>query len=141
MIATLCFIALVFLALMKETGWLRIRLLVGADKPPKYARYKVYNSLTAKKYYHDSIHNGDNYPADYSPNGEPEYNIVLNPGIDNVLCGWEWLNAHVADCVDYKPEVFMNIGNVRYTMLIKQPSIIKDVMRVNHLTKKQVQAL
>jgi len=31
----------------------------------------------------------------------------------------------------------MAIGGVRYNMHIKQPSIIKDIMKANKLTKKQ----
>lgn len=124
--------------LLKETDYLRVRLLVGAESKPKYARYKAYNSLTKRKYYDGgTLHEGNNYPEGYSPNGEPEYQIVLNPGIDNILCGWDWLNYHVADMVDYQPKVEMAIGGVRYNMTIKQPAIIKDVMRVNHLTRKQ----
>lgn len=38
---------------------------------------------------------------------------------------------------DYKPQVELAIAGVRYNMTIKQPAIIKDVMRVNHLTRKQ----
>jgi hypothetical protein len=124
--------------LLKETDWLRIRLLVGEPVKPKYARYKAYNALTKRKFYDGgALHEGNNYPGGYSPNGEPEYIVVLNPNITDILCGWEWLDKHCAAMVDYQPKVEMAIGGVRYSMTIKQTAIIKDVMRVNHLTRKQ----
>ena len=95
MITTIIIIGLALAWLLYETDYMRIRLLVGKVKPPNYARYKVYNSMgKQKKYYFGAIHSGDNYPPDYSPNGAPEYNIILSPGIDNVLCGYEWLDKH-----------------------------------------------
>lgn len=127
-------IVLSFYWLLYETDYLRIRLLVGELSKPKYARYKAYHLKTG---YNDSIHEGNNYPEGYSPNGEPEYSIYLSVGIDNILCGWERLDKHCADLVDYKTQVQMNMGGVRYNMTIKSPSIIKDIMRANHLTKKQ----
>lgn len=138
MLATIIVIALALSWMVYETDFMRVRLLVGEPAKPKYARYKVYNSSSRKTLKPDyRLHEGDNYPEGYSPNGEPEYIIVLNPGIDNVLCGWEWLNKHCADLVDYQPKVQMLTGGVKYDMTIKEPSIIKDVMRVNKLTKKQ----
>ena len=125
--------------LLRETDYLRVRLLVGEPAKPKYARYKAYNMMRkGKPSWNDSpLYEGNNYPEGYSPNGEPEYIVVLNPGIKDVLCGWEWLDKHCASMVDYQPKVEMAIGGVRYNMTIKQPTIIKDVMRVNHLTRKQ----
>ncbi|KKN18459.1 hypothetical protein LCGC14_0955680 [marine sediment metagenome] len=64
------------------------------------------------------------------------YDICLSPNTDT-LCGKKWLDKHWNDLADYQPKVEMNIGGVRYKMTIKQPSILKDVMRVNKLTKKQ----
>ena len=138
MLATIIIITLALTWLFYETDFMRVRLLVGEPAKPKYARYKAYNALTKRKFYDGrALHEGNNYPEGYSPNGEPEYIVVLNPGIDNILCGWEWLNKHCASMVDYQPKVEMAIGGVRYNMTIKQPAIIKDVMRVNHLTRKQ----
>jgi hypothetical protein len=122
--------------LLRETDYLRVRLLVGELAKPKYARYKAYNGFNKRSEY-TRLHEGNNYSEGYSPNGEPEYIVVLNPGIKDVLCGWEWVDKHCAAMVDYQPKVEMQIGGVRYNMTIKQPAIIKDVMRVNHLTRKQ----
>uniref|UniRef100_A0A6M3IDV6 Uncharacterized protein n=1 Tax=viral metagenome TaxID=1070528 RepID=A0A6M3IDV6_9ZZZZ len=140
MIVAITIIGLAFYWLLLESDYLRIRLMIGEPSTPKYARYKAYNAMSKRKYYSGSIHEGNNYPVDYSPNGEQEYTIVLNPGIDNILCGWEWLDKHCADLVDYQPDIYLETGGVRYSMTIKQPSILKDVMRVNKLTKKQKQA-
>ncbi len=139
MIVTILILSLMYAYLLWELNWLRIRLPVGAIKPPKYARYIAYNVLGNHRPMH--LYQGDNYPKGYVRNGEPEYSIFLSPGIHEPMCGWKWLDAHVADMVDYKPEVYMVIGNVRYTMTIKEPSIIKDIMRVNKLTRAQKQAL
>ncbi len=142
MISAIVIIGLAFLWLLYETNYMRVRLLVGDRVIPKYARYAVYNKLGNKKpaWSDTTLYTGGNLPADYSPNGEPCYTIVLNPGIDNVLCGFDWLNEHCAAMVDYQPEVFMHIGGVRYQMTIKQPSIIKDIMRVNKLSKQEKKA-
>ncbi len=142
MVLLIVAISLMFGYLLYETKGLTIRLLVGIETPiiPKYARYKVYSSAKGNSKSYTGI-TGNNYPEDYSPNGEPEYNIFLSPGIDNILCGWKWLDKHCADLVDYQPKVYMAIGNIRYNMTIRQPSIIKDVMKVNKLSKKQVKAL
>ena len=138
MIVTIFIVSLALSWLGYETKWLAVRLLVGELAKPKYARYKAYNSLTKRKFYDGrALHEGNNYPEGYSPNGEPEYMIILNPGIDGILCGWDWLNEHCAGMVDYQPKIEMNMGGVRYNMTIKQPAIIKDVMKANHLTKKQ----
>lgn len=140
MIISLSIIILALAWLLYETDYMRGRLPVGEAKPcPSYASYTAYSILRKGKpnWNETALHKGNNFPEGYSPNGEPEYTIILNPGITNVLCGWEWVDEHCADMVNYMPEVFMTIGNVRYNMTIKQPSIIKDIMRVNKLTKKQ----
>lgn len=138
MLATIFITGIALYWLLIETDYLRVRLLVGNSKKPKYARYSVWNSASRKTLKADYLkHKGNNFPADYSPNGEPEYQILLSPGIDNVLCGFDWLDKHCADLVDYSPDVSMHIGGVRYSMTIKEPAIIKDIMRVNKLTRKQ----
>lgn len=138
MIAAIIIIGLALYWLAIETDYLRVRLLVGKPAPPKYARYKVYNSMgKGRKYYTSPIYEGDNYPPDYSPNGEPEYNIILSPGINGVLCGYDWLNKHCAALVDYAPDLYLATGGVRYTMHLKQPTILKDVMKANKLKKAE----
>lgn len=141
MIIAILVILLAFGWLLYETEGLTVRLIAGKLQPPKYARYTAYNSLKKRKTW-DMYHlkDGGNLPEDYIPNGEPNYTIVLSPGIDNVLCGWDWLNKHCAAMVDYIPSVYLHIGGVRYNMSIKDTSIFKDVMRTVKLTKRQVRA-
>jgi hypothetical protein len=121
--------------LLHETDWLKVNLIA----KPKYARYEVYNILKCRhpRCGDRPIRQGGNLPDGYTPNGEPTYTIILSPGVNGVLCGWNWLNEHCADLVDYKPRIEMAIGGVKYNMHIKQPAIIKDIMRANKLTKKQ----
>ncbi len=145
MIATILIVSLAFYWLLRETDYFRIHLIRGTIpvKAKAYAAYDVYNSMTQKKIYKVKVHTGGNVPDDLQYNESPyhTYNIVLSPGIDNVLCGFDWLDKHVADLENYNPKVYMSIGNVRYDMTIKKPEIIKDIMRVNHLTKREIQAL
>ncbi|KKL80417.1 hypothetical protein LCGC14_2004990 [marine sediment metagenome] len=63
---------------------------------------------------------------------------LLSGGHTSPLCGWGYAYQYR----DFKPEykVELNTGGVRYNMTIKQPSIIKDIMRANRLTKAQKQA-
>lgn len=139
MIVLIVIIGLAFAWLGYETDWLRIRLLVGAIAKPKYARYKAYNKIGNKKpsWGDTKLHEGNNYPEGYTPNGEPEYIITLNPGINNVLCGWGWLDKHCADLVDYHPNLYLETGGVRYNMKLKKPEVLKDIMKANKLSKQQ----
>ena len=142
MLATIIIVSLAFYWLLRETDYLRIHLIRGSISKPAFAKYKVYTSLSKanKKHYEVEVHAGGNVPEDFD-GPYHTYNIVLSPGVDNVLCGWEWLDQHVADLEHYTPKVDMTIGNVRYNMTIKQPTIIKDIMRANHMTKREIQAL
>lgn len=136
MLGLLIVMPIVFYWLLRETDYLRVRLMVGDSVAPKYARYAAYQILGARKPGGSgAYHRGDNYPPDFSPNGEPEYKIVLSPGIDNVLCGWLWLDKHCADHVDYTPTVQMDAHGVKYSMTIKSPAIIPDIVKANKVTK------
>ncbi len=124
--------------LLYETDWLRVNLMADRAKP-KYAQFKAYNIMRRRKvnYGDTPIYEGGNLPEGYTPDGEPTYTIILGLGIGGVLCGWDWLNKHCADLIDYQPKVEMAMGGVRYNMTIKQPAVIKDIMRANKMTKKQ----
>lgn len=136
MIATYAIIGLALAWMFWELRfWLRDGLIIGKTET-KYARYQVCNALRNHKAAFKI--QGGNLPEGQSPNGEPLYDIVLSPGVDNVLCGWDWLNQHCADMVDYQPHVTMNIAGVRYNMTVKQPAILKDVMKANKLTKREL---
>ena len=135
MITTLIIIALAFYWLLSETDYLRIRLLIGDDKPKHLARYKAYNSLKKKKYYNVPIYSGGN--TDDFLSTEITYDVVLAPGITEPLCGWDWLDKHCADLVGFENKVYLAIAGVKYDMTIKSPSILNEVMKVNKLNKKE----
>jgi len=122
-----------FIWMLKETDWLRINLCYIPE--PKHAVYRVHYKLKGKSRDCESIRgNTENYHDD----SVKCYDLYLSPGIDNVLCGWQWLDAHCADQIDYTPKVYLATGNgVRYTMTIKQPEIIPAIMKVNRMTNKQ----
>jgi hypothetical protein len=141
MLACIIIVSLALYWLLRETDYFRIHLIRGEIKKhiPAYAAYKVMAGKSRD--YAVNICTGSNIPEDTDVKEYHTYNIVLSPGVNNVLCGYDWLNKHVADLENYNPQVYMSIGNVNYTMTIKKPEIIKDIMRVNHLTKREIQAL
>jgi hypothetical protein len=141
MIPTILIVSLAFYWLLRETDYFRIHLIRGAIpiKAKAYAGYKVIAGKS--KQYAVEVYTGDNISEDTDAKIYHTYNIILSPGVNDVLCGRDWLDQHVADLENYNPKVYMDIGNVKYTMTIKEPSIIKDIMRVNHLTRKEIQAL
>lgn len=143
MLATIIIITICLAWLGHETEWLTLRLPVGKVKP-KYARYQVYHIIRNRKAGPKDIkvYEGGNLPEDHNLNLSeiPCYQIVLSPGIEP-MCGYEWLNKHCADMVDYQPKIEMNIANVRYKMTVKQPSVLAEVMKANKLTKQQKLAL
>ena len=137
MILTILTIALALIWLGKETDWLRVRLLIGKDKPKVFAQYRAFNSLKKKKYYEVEVHAGSN--AD-EPQGTM-YTVVLDPGITDPICGWDWLDKHVADLVDYTPRVELQLAGIKYDMTIKpagiEQGIMDKVMKVNKLSKQE----
>jgi len=74
----------------------------------------------------------DSQPMRYQPNF-----MRMNNGTEHFapICGWDWLLNTMHVIPEYKIE--LNTGGVRYNMTIKKDSVLKDVMRVNKLTKKQ----
>ena len=88
MIPALITICMAFAWLLYETDYMRVRLLAGEPRV-KYARYEVFNILKSRKtrWGDTPLHTGGNMPEGYKWNGEPCYNIILHPGIKDVLCG------------------------------------------------------
>lgn len=139
MLISLFLFALSYYWLLRETDWLRVRLLVGKEKPKVFAQYKAYNSFKKKKTYEVELHFGSN-----SEEPTPDmicYNVVLDPGITEPLCGWAWLDKHCADMVDFTPNVYLDMVGVRYNMTIKpqgvSEGILGKVMKVNKVSKQQ----
>lgn len=161
MLATILIVSLAFYWLLRETDYFRIHLIRGpiASFPlsepwltglwlhtfePLVGAMALNNGLLPREYcsYHPEP---TGYTIKHSLNGRARtnghYEIILSPNVEGLLCGGAWLSEHWNDLKDYNPEVYMSIGNVRYNMTIKQPSIIKDIMRVNKLSKREIQAL
>ncbi len=138
MITALTIISLAFTWLLYESDWLRVNLAELAKL--NCAGYRFYSTLSRGKYHGKAEHRGGNIEwvyNDYPKNGNKIYDIIVSPGINNVLCGWEWLDKHCADLVDYQLGIEMNMGGVRYKMHIKAPNILKDVMKANRLSKAE----
>jgi hypothetical protein len=144
-----------FYWLLAETHYLTIRLLAGPDLTSserwirefeRFGYYGYRNSFDA------TWLKPDNNP-DWQPLPKAGYEIVrllkpahyrnynnhhiifVSPGIIDVLCGNDWLDKHWSDLEDYHPIITMNLGGVIYNMNIKQPAILKDVMKANKLTR------
>ena len=150
MIATILILLLAFGWLGYETDWMRVRLPIGQ---PDYGKrwidmFVPLVGLRTLEYglsEHEHIASWRNNPigcvirqslnARAKINGH--YEVIVSTGVQEVLCTKKWVEKHWNDLADYQPKVEMVIGGVRYNMTIKQPAIIKDIMRVNHLTKKQ----
>jgi len=122
---TLGFImVLVFSWLLVETNFMRVRLQVGCSiigvLTPEYERMSWEEVVskympTANKYQPFWY----KYPANMSP-----------------LCGLDWLENTMHIIPEYRFELKMN-GN-RYDMRIKDLSILKEVMKVNKLSRKEL---
>lgn len=122
--------------LLIETDFLRVRLLVGKEAPKLFAQYKVFTGLKTRKVYDVQIRHGANYPLTECRTG-PLYTIVFNPGITEPLCGWQWLDQHCADLVGFAYKVDLQIGTVKYKMIIKKAGIFAEVMKANKALAKQ----
>ena len=124
-----------FIWLGYETDWMRVRLLAGAEK--HIAEYVVCQSLKGNRS-GTYLRVGTNDGTGNHPFSEvTHYQVFVHPGITDILCGWDWLDKHCGDLVDYQPKVTMSMAGVRYNMTIKDTSIIKDIMKANKLTRKQ----
>jgi hypothetical protein len=125
-----------FAWLLLETDFLQIRLLAGPEPVKKFAQYKAFTGMGKRKNYDVQIRHGANYPLEQVHPG-PVYDIVFNPGITDPLCGWEWVDKHVADLVGFETKVDLQIGTVKYKMIIRKPGIFAEVMKANKGIAKQ----
>lgn len=120
MIACIVLVSLALTWLAKETDWMRVRLLVGIECIPLEYERKSWEDLSHTQ------------PERYQPNF-----MRMNNGTEHFspLCGWDWLKNTMHVIPEYK--IYLAIGGCRYNMNIKKDSVLKAVMRANHLTKKQ----
>lgn len=124
-------IALEFAWLGYETKWLTIRLYKGKATPapqlPKTAAYHIHYTLGRSHFSPTKCYEMPNW--NYS---DALYHIFLSPGLNDVLCGWEWLNEHCADLVNYHPKVELCFGNgYKQTFTLKKPELIKQIVKIN----------
>ena len=113
MIATIAILTLALYWLLRETDYMRIRLLIGAWYVPVEYRRATWDKLKPYK----------NLP-----------NFMRMHGYDP-LCGWDWLKNHEHVLPDYS--LYLAINNVRYTMTFGESAtdgMLTEVMKVN--TKK-----
>ena len=120
MITSFLIIAIALTWLGWETNWLTVRLPIGSiPELPELKRItwgQIVGSLCGRR-------------------DKDKPNFVRLPRYYEPLCGWEWLRTtlHVVP----ETHVEMELGNVRYNMTIRDPGIIKGIMRANHLTRKE----
>jgi len=114
MIPALITIVLAFLWLGYESDWLRVRLPVGPEPQPAPDLERI-DFETCKSRY-----------------GTKQ--LQFSPGIDEPLCGWEWLqnNTHPVPRV----AVSFSSGGVRYHWNIKDCDILKDALTATHAKVK-----
>jgi len=119
MIAAIIITGMALYWLARETRWFTIRLLVGCEPVIIEYERKSWKEL--------------------EPRGKismKQYPFWLCfPEHMTPLCGLDWLNNTMHVIPEYK--IYMAIGGCRYNMTIKKDNVLKDVMRVNRLTKKQ----
>jgi len=157
MIIVIAVLVTAFSWLLKETDWLRVRLLAGKevvlidyrrvwiDTFHRQGFFRLEEALTAHVYpsFPKEKKVGYTFYNCLKPKGKPSdlvFEVTLSPGVKDVLCGTKWLDKHWNDLVDYVPAVQMNIGGVRYDMTIKTTEIIPAIMKANHMTRAQVRA-
>lgn len=99
----LIIIAIAFIWLGYETNWLTIRLPYGSLPVIPEPERMSWDDIKLK----------------YKP-------LEFSPGVEAPLCGWDWLEntMHVIP----ESKVYMIHGGVRYSMTIKDPTVIKTVV-------------
>ena len=120
MIVTILIVSLAFYWLLYETDYLRVRLLCGAYIQIIEYQHQSWEEIEPKI---------KSMPDRFKPFWY-KYPEHMHP-----LCGMDWLENTQHAIPEY--HFYMTIGGCRYTMNIKKDNVLKDVMRVNHLTKQQ----
>ena len=128
MILSLILLIIAFTWLLKETDYLRIKLLSGlCFIPGDCCKWRLPDSAVTDDMKRDLINSWTHLPK--------EIKCRFLDGIESPLCGWGYAYQYR----DYEPEclVEMNIGNVRYKMTIKTSDVLTKVMKVNRLSKAE----
>lgn len=110
MIPSIIVILSAFYWLLRETDYLRVRLLVGSDIPPIIIERISWDVCQSR----------------YS-------RLKLSCGVEEPLCGWDWLmnNTHPIPQAIFD----LNTGGVRYHFNIKDTVILKDVLLATKYNK------
>jgi len=108
--------------LMFETNFLRVRLYCTMFcNEGDCCRWTLSNEFVTPEMKQELINSWTHLPK--------ELQSRFLSGNESPLCGWGFAYQYR----DFTPEckVEMNLANVRYSMTIKEPSVMKDIMRVN----------
>ena len=120
MIISILVILCAFYWLLKETDYLRVRFVAYGSIEQEPVIRKAWDEIQT-----DIL----NLPDKYQPFW------IKHPENMQPLCGLEWLENNTHIIPEYK--IQLNMYGVRYKMTVKQASVIKDVMKVNKITKAQ----
>jgi len=127
MLITIITFSLLFYWLLIETDYLRVNLSYRLHEIPDYsgaAGFRCYYRIGNKK--RRAI---DSHFREYNYNGHKNYDIVFQPGITEPLCGWQWLENHCGDLVNYQPRFALEAYGVKHNMVIKAQGLIPEVMK------------
>jgi hypothetical protein len=128
MLYCLLIIGIAFWYLLIETNFLRIRLYVGAIcQDGDCCAWKFKDEWVTPEMKQHLLNLWTNLPK--------EIRAKYQEGIQEPMCGWGYAYQYhdvIPEC-----KVEMNLNNVRYKFDLKDPSILKDIMKANKLTKKQ----
>ncbi len=153
MLLSLLSIGLAFYWLLVETDYLRIRLLAGRDIDYGKLWIETFGHFVSGGLVRALTEQGEapffkrdviGYRIIQSLNGKgakdanaDTYDIMVSPGIKEILCGGAWLNSHWNDLKDYQPQFELVVGGNRYNMTIRKPSVLAEVMKVNKLSRQE----
>ena len=120
MLGVLAVIAAAYIWLGYETDWLRVRLLVGPEPiKAEPIKPKVY-------YSHKSI-------WDLKQDLAHQYSYKLSPGVEEVLCGWNWLFDNVHNLDTWLPTFELSINGSTHKLALtpETKGIVKEIMLIN----------
>jgi len=111
-------IILGFIWLLYETDYLRVRLLVGIETKPIEYEYMSWEDVKTRYFY--------GLPSRQTPFW------YANPEHMEPLCGLAWLENTMHVIPEYRIE--LDFGGNKYKMTVKEPKVLKEIVKVN--TKK-----
>ncbi len=131
MIATIIIVSLALYWLALETDYLRINLMIPLCENGACCHWHMPDTAVDDDMRHELIRSWTNL--------DKLTRARFLSGEESPLCGWGYAYQYRNYAPDCKVE--MSIGNIRYNITFRDTKVIKDVMRVNHLTRKQKTSL